>query len=160
MAKELKYGSEARKALEAGVDLSLIHIQMCIRDRLKVRDNLTGHAAKLDLKNILENPFASSKDKVIFDPKKVYDFELQKTADEKVLLKQMKTALEQKQKRSIEINVSNINRSFGTIFGSEITRRYKDTLEDDTYVVKCNGAGGQSLSLIHILRPLRSFVRN
>ena len=113
-------------------------------DLLKVRDNLIGHAAKLDLKNILENPFASSKDKVIFDPKKVYDFELQKTADEKVLLKQMKTALEQKQKRSIEINVSNINRSFGTIFGSEITRRYKDTLEDDTYVVKCNGAGGQS----------------
>ena len=113
-------------------------------DLLKVRDNLTGHAAKLDLKNILENPFANSKDKVIFDPKKVYDFELQKTADEKVLLKQMKTALEQKQKRSIEINVSNINRSFGTIFGSEITRKYKDTLEDDTYVVKCNGAGGQS----------------
>ena len=30
-------------------------------DLLKVRDNLTGHAAKLDLKNILENPFASSK---------------------------------------------------------------------------------------------------
>ena len=113
-------------------------------DLLKVRDNLTGHAAKLDLKNILENPFANSKDKVIFDPKKVYDFELQKTADEKVLLKQLKTALEQKQKRSIEINVSNINRSFGTIFGSEITRKYKDTLEDDTYVVKCNGAGGQS----------------
>ena len=113
-------------------------------DLLKVRDNLTGHAAKLDLKNILENPFANSKDKVIFDPKKVYDFELQKTADEKVLLKQMKTALEQNQKRSIEINVSNINRSFGTIFGSEITRKYKDTLEDDTYVVKCNGAGGQS----------------
>ena len=113
-------------------------------DLLKVRDNLTGHAAKLDLKNILENPFASPKDKVIFDPKKVYDFELQKTADEKVLMKQMKSALEQKQKRSIEINVSNINRSFGTIFGSEITRRYKDTLEDDTYVVKCNGAGGQS----------------
>ena len=113
-------------------------------DLLKVRDNLTGHAAKLDLKNILENPFASPKDKVIFDPKKVYDFELQKTADEKVLMKQMKSALEQKQKRSIEINVSNINRSFGAIFGSEITRRYKDTLEDDTYVVKCNGAGGQS----------------
>ena len=49
----------------------------------------------MDLRNILENPFASSKDKVIFDPKKVYDFELEKTADEKVLLKQMKTALEQ-----------------------------------------------------------------
>ena len=64
----------------------------------------------------------AAKDKVIFDPKKVYDFELEKTADEKVLLKQMKTALEQKQKRSIEIDVTNTNRAFGTIFGSEITR--------------------------------------
>ncbi|MGN1458183.1 MAG: glutamate synthase subunit alpha, partial [Acutalibacteraceae bacterium] len=33
----------------------------------------------------------------------------------------------------------------GTIFGSEITKRYHDdTLEDDSYVVKCHGAGGQS----------------
>ncbi|MCD8365996.1 MAG: glutamate synthase large subunit [Clostridiales bacterium] len=113
-------------------------------DLLKVRDNLTGHAAKLDLTNILQNPFAGPKDKVIYDPKKVYDFELGKSVDERVLLKQMGPALEQKQKRSIDISVSNTNRSFGTIFGAEITRRYKDTLEDDTYIVKCTGAGGQS----------------
>ncbi len=113
-------------------------------DMLKVRDHLTGHAAKLDLGNILNNPFAGPKEKVIFDPKKVYDFELEKTADEKILLKQMKTALDQKQRRSIDVTVTNTNRSFGTIFGSEITRRYKDTLEDDTFIVKCSGAGGQS----------------
>jgi glutamate synthase (ferredoxin) len=40
--------------------------------------------------------------------------------------------------------VTNVNRSFGTIFGSEITRKYDDTLEEDTYIIKCNGAGGQS----------------
>ncbi len=113
-------------------------------DMLKVRDHLSGHAAKLDLGNILNNPFAGPKEKVIFDPKKVYDFELEKTADEKILLKQMKTALDQKQRRSIDVTVTNTNRSFGTIFGSEITRRYKDTLEDDTFIVKCTGAGGQS----------------
>ena len=64
--------------------------------------------------------------------------------NEKILLKQMKTALDQKQRRSIDVTVTNTNRSFGTIFGSEITRRYKDTLEDDTFIVKCTGAGGQS----------------
>ncbi len=113
-------------------------------DMLKVRDGLKGNAAKLDLTNILNNPFAGPKDKVIFDPEKVYDFELEKTMDERVLLKQMGAALDQKQKRSVEVTVSNINRSFGTIFGAEITRRYHDSLEDDTYIVKCNGAGGQS----------------
>ena len=40
--------------------------------------------------------------------------------------------------------VSNTDRSFGTIFGSEITKKYDDTLEEDTFIVKCTGAGGQS----------------
>ena len=48
------------------------------------------------------------------------------------------------QKRSIEIDVKNTDRAFGTIFGSEITRRYPEGLEEDTYTVKCHGAGGQS----------------
>ena len=59
-------------------------------------------------------------------------------------MKQLKTALEQKQRRSIDVSVTNTDRSFGTIFGSEITRRYKDTLDEDTFTVKCTGAGGQS----------------
>ncbi len=80
---------------------------------------------------------------MIFNPKKVYDFELQKTLDEKVLVKELLPALEKKQKRSMEIDVK-YNRTFGTIFGSEITRRYPEGLEEDSYVVKCNGAGGQS----------------
>ena len=64
--------------------------------------------------------------------------------DEKVLLKQLEKALESKQKRSIEIDVVNTDRSFGTIFGAEITRKYGDTLDEDTFRVLCNGAGGQS----------------
>ena len=43
-----------------------------------------------------------------------------------------------------EITVKNTDRSLGTIFGSEITKRYQDTLEDDTFVVNCTGSGGQS----------------
>ena len=59
-------------------------------------------------------------------------------------MKKLKPALDKKQKRSIEVDVTNTDRAFGTIFGSEITRRYDDTLEEDTFTVKCNGAGGQS----------------
>ena len=38
---------------------------------------------------ILNNPYAGPKEKVTFDPKHVYDFELEKSKDETVLLKQL-----------------------------------------------------------------------
>ncbi len=112
---------------------------------LKVKDApLSERAATLDLSQILYNPYEGTKTPMIFNPKKVFDFELEKTLDEKVLVKKLLPALDKKQKRSIEVDVSNINRTFGTIFGSEITKRYPEGLEDDSYVVKCKGAGGQS----------------
>ena len=37
-----------------------------------------------------------------------------------------------------------MNRTLGTILGSEITRRFGEGLEEDTYVVNCRGGGGQS----------------
>jgi glutamate synthase (ferredoxin) len=111
-------------------------------DLLKMKDDIPEGTTKLDLSNILNNPYV--KEKAVFDPKQVYDFELEKTLDEKVLLKQLGSALEAKQKKSIEVDVTNTDRAFGTIFGSEITKRYYNTLEDDTYRVLCNGAGGQS----------------
>ena len=67
-----------------------------------------------------------------------------KTLDEKVLVKQLLPALERGQKRSIEVDVTNTDRTFGTIFGSEITRRYPEGLDEDSFVIKCKGAGGQS----------------
>jgi len=113
-------------------------------DLLKKKEGSQSiHADRIDLNAILSNPYAKE-EKVTFDPAQVYDFELEKTADERILLKKLKSALDRKQKRSIDVDVINTYRSFGTIFGSEITRKYKDTLEEDTYAVKCNGAGGQS----------------
>ncbi len=98
----------------------------------------------IDLSNILSNPYAGKEYKVTFDASQVYDFGLEKTKDIRILLNRLQGALENGQKRSIEVEVSNIDRAFGTIFGSEITRRYPDGLEEDTYTVKCSGAGGQS----------------
>lgn len=113
-------------------------------DLLKVRDDLKGRAAEVDLSNILNNPYAGGKKKCTFDPKQVYDFELEKTLDEKVLLKQLEPAMEKNQKRSLELDVKNTDRAFGTILGSEITKRFQDSLSEDSYTIKCNGAGGQS----------------
>ncbi|MCI7131436.1 MAG: glutamate synthase large subunit, partial [Lachnospiraceae bacterium] len=113
-------------------------------DLLRVRDDLNEKQKKVDLTNILYNPYVGTKEKFTFNPKKVYDFELEKTKDETILLRQFKSALDSGQKRVVEVELTNTDRSFGTIFGSEITKKYGTTLEDDTYVVKCKGAGGQS----------------
>lgn len=102
-----------------------------------------GKADEINLSNILNSDFANT-EKMDYNHKNVYDFQLDKTLDEKVLLKKLGTALDKKQKRSIEVDVSNTDRAFGTIFGSEITKRYGESLEEDTFTVKCTGAGGQS----------------
>ncbi len=114
-------------------------------DLLKVKEKPTSErAATLKLGRILYNPYEGSKTPVTFNPKKVYDFELEKTLDERVLVRQLLPSLKKGQKRSIEVDVTNTDRTFGTIFGSEITRRYPNGLTEDSYVVKCTGAGGQS----------------
>ena len=114
-------------------------------DLLRVKDVPTSRrAAMLDLSSVLYNPYAKEKKGMIFNPKKVYDFELGKTLDEKVLVKQLLPALERGEKRGLEVDVTNTDRAFGTIFGSEITRRYPEGLEEDSFVIQCKGAGGQS----------------
>ncbi|MCD8013114.1 MAG: glutamate synthase large subunit [Lachnospiraceae bacterium] len=114
-------------------------------DLLKKMDHCTNPRADLiDLSNILNNPYAGGGQKVTFDPEQVFDFKLNQTKDETVLMAKLGAALEQGQKRSVELDVSNVDRAFGTIFGSEITRRYPEGLEEDTYTIKCHGAGGQS----------------
>ncbi|WP_302803125.1 glutamate synthase large subunit [Eubacterium ventriosum] len=112
-------------------------------DLLKVKDGVSeGKADEVCLSKILDADFADVR--VKYDKKNVYDFKLNETKDVTVLVKKLGKALEQKKPASVEVDVTNIDRSFGTIFGSEITKKYNDTLEDDMYTVKCNGAGGQS----------------
>ena len=114
-------------------------------DLLKVKEVPTSErAATLDLSQILQNPYEGTKTPMTYNPKKIYDFELEKTLDERVLVKELLPALEKHQKRRLEVDVTNTNRTFGTIFGSEITRRYPEGVEEDSYVIKCTGAGGQS----------------
>ena len=104
----------------------------------------SGRSKNVDLSQILDNPYIKEAAKIHYDKKNVYDFQLEKTVDEKVLLKKFATALDEKQKRSVEVDVNNTDRAGGTLLGAEITRRFGETLDEDTFTVKCNGAGGQS----------------
>ena len=80
-----------------------------------------------------------------FRQEDIYDFNLEKTADETVIMKKLGSALKNKTKKTIEVNVKNTDRAFGTLFGSEITKKWGDSvLDDDTFTVRCNGSGGQS----------------
>jgi glutamate synthase (NADPH) large chain len=102
-------------------------------DLLTTKESSDSVYGKLDLSGIIKNPYIGTNEKFIFDPKQIYNFELEKTLDEKVLLKQLEKAMNQNQKRSLEIEVGNTDRAFGTILGSEITKRFGDTLDEDTY---------------------------
>ncbi|MDE7016095.1 MAG: glutamate synthase subunit alpha, partial [Lachnospiraceae bacterium] len=111
---------------------------------LKMKEDLPERLQKIDVSMILSNPYAGSKEKMIFDAKQAYDFGLEKTLDEKVLLKQLAEVLETGQSSSLKVDVTNTDRTFGTILGSEITRRFGDGLAEDAYRILCNGSGGQS----------------
>lgn len=113
-------------------------------DLLKKKEVLSSkRACKVDLSAILGNPYTDRK-LAGYNSKHIYDFELEKTTDEKTILKKLKQALLAGQKKGLQIDVSNTDRALGTIFGSEITRLYPEGLAEDTFTINCTGSGGQS----------------
>ena len=119
-------------------------------DELVGRSDLLMSSDRADERNvildkIINNPYMDMpQKKVKYHEKNIYDFQLEKTVDMRILMKKLGPALEKGQKKSVELDVVNTDRSVGTIFGSEITKKYGESLDEDTYIVKCNGAGGQS----------------
>ena len=114
-------------------------------DLLKKKDVMPSpRASRVDLSNILDNPYAGMK-LAGYHEKKPYHFHLENTVDEKVLLKKLKGAIGSGQKKTVQIEVSNVDRALGTILGSEITRAYPEGLPEDTLTIQCKGSGGQSL---------------
>ena len=111
-------------------------------DLIKPKENLTDREKEIDLSNILNRDFASNK--VEYNKKSQYDFKLDSTLDEKVFAKEFKTAFAKGTPKTITVDVKNTDRTLGTIFGSEITKKFDDKLEDDTFKIICNGSGGQS----------------
>ena len=114
-------------------------------DLLKQRERaVNGRAAMVDLSAILGNPYIGEEYKTHFDPVDVYDFQLERTVDQSVLLAKLGTALKKGQKKQLSLDVTSTDRAVGTIFGSELTRLHGDGQEEDTFTVRCTGGGGQS----------------
>nr|WP_325213024.1 glutamate synthase large subunit [uncultured Oscillibacter sp.] len=112
-------------------------------DLLRVREKLVTHRAEtLDLGALLQNPWGDHAPH--FDPAAAYDFHLERTADMSVLLKKLGGTLKTKKTGRLDVRVSSTDRAFGTLFGSEITRAWGNTLPEDSYVITCRGGGGQS----------------
>ena len=117
-------------------------------DLLKKKEGLSGRDAKVDLSRILvsDTEEMADRSKCVFDPEAVYDFELETTKDEAVLLnkKDIQNAISKGTKKTAQITLTNIDRTFGTLLGAEITRRHPEGLAEDTITIECTGAGGQS----------------
>ncbi len=104
-----------------------------------------SESGNIDFSEILCSTVEDNGSGNYFKAEDIYDFELEKTIDETVILKKFGSAFKNKTKKTIEINVKNTDRALGTLFGAEITKKWGDNvLEDDTFTVRCNGSGGQS----------------
>ena len=113
-------------------------------DLLKVREHtVTRRAAMADLSGILYRA-EETNEPPHFDPQNVFDFHLENTLDERVILPAFKQALKTGKPKSLELEVSSTDRTLGTLFGSRITRRFQNSLPADTFTLNCRGGGGQS----------------
>lgn len=140
----MNYIAEELREIMASLGVRTVEELVGRTDLIKVREKtVTKRAAMADLSQILYNVDAPAEEKH-FRKENVYNFELEKTVDESVIIPAFKTALKTGKPKKIEVEVSSTNRTVGTIFGSEITKKYKNTLPDDTYTIECHGGGGQS----------------
>ena len=111
-------------------------------DLLIQKDSLSDRERSVDLSALLDK--ATSAQHISYDEKNLFDFMLEKTLDETAIHDGFKAAFEKGRKKTVEINVKNTDRALGTAFGAEITRKFGDTLAEDTFRIVCHGAGGQS----------------
>ncbi|MBQ2502972.1 MAG: glutamate synthase large subunit, partial [Lachnospiraceae bacterium] len=89
---------------------------------------------------ILHNPFVGKDYRVSYDKKNLFDFALDSTLDETTVIPYFTG----KESGDLDVQVSNTDRAFGTLFGAEVTRTNSSDLEEDTYRIHAHGAGGQS----------------
>ncbi|KAF0205785.1 MAG: glutamate synthase [Gallionellaceae bacterium] len=119
-------------------------------------DDLIGRSDLLDVKQSIAHWKSQGLDfsKIFYQPKvgaevarrhtEEQDHELSKALDNDLIAK-AKEALDAKRVVTIEANISNVNRSVGTMLSHEVAKRYGQAgLPADTVTVKLHGTAGQS----------------
>ena len=104
----------------------------------------TGRGADVDLSRVLARGGAES-GRAVFDPAEAYDFGLEKTLDRALMAKEpVRRALAEGVPCRLSTEVTNTDRAFGALLGAEITRHSPEGWAEDTLILDCAGAGGQS----------------
>ena len=140
----LRFIAEDLRGIMAKLGFRTVDEMVGRADRLKTKTVINHWKAKgLDLTKVFKKP----------DVPESYgtyrqidqDHGIQESLDETVLLDVCKPAIENGEKVEAVIPIKNINRTVGTIVGSELTRRYGlNGLDEDTVQLHFNGSAGQS----------------
>ena len=108
-------------------------------DLLRPRENrITHRADTIDLSAVLGDLPPQH-----YEEAEKYDFHLEKTLDDSVLLPAFRPYIRKGKPHRETVRVSSVNRTFGTILGSVLTKECGE-LPEDTYTVEAQGGGGQS----------------
>ena len=108
-------------------------------DLLRPRENrITHRADTIDLSDVLGDLPPQH-----YEEAEKYDFHLEKTLDDSVLLPAFRPYIRKGKPHRETVRVSSVNRTFGTILGSVLTKECGE-LPEDTYTVEARGGGGQS----------------
>ena len=108
-------------------------------DLLRPRENrITHRADTIDLSAVLGDLPPQH-----YEEAGKYDFHLEKTLDDSVLLPAFRPYIRKGKPHRETVRVSSVNRTFGTILGSVLTKECGE-LPEDTYTVEARGGGGQS----------------
>ena len=108
-------------------------------DLLRPRENrITHRADTIDLSAVLGDLPPQH-----YEEGEKYDFHLEKTLDDSVLLPAFRPYIRKGKPHRETVRVSSVNRTFGTVLGSVLTKECGE-LPEDTYTVEARGGGGQS----------------
>jgi glutamate synthase (ferredoxin) len=124
----------------------------------RTMDEMIGRSDLLDTRKAIEHYKAQGLDfsKIFYRPEvgedvsvrriKSQDHGIDSSFDVTTLVPACKPALERGEPVSLEFPIRNVNRTVGTILGSELTRKYgRAGLPDYTIQIKFQGSAGQSL---------------
>ena len=108
-------------------------------DLVNVRaKSITRRAEMVDVSALLK------KEEGNFTDKDLYNFGLEKTLDQKVLLKKFRSAIAKGEKGTVSLDITSTDRAFGTLLGAAVTKAHPEGLPEDTLRVQCRGGAGQS----------------
>lgn len=112
-------------------------------DLLKIKDIDIVKERKINIDKLLNNKYVLNKTHVHFEKNKASS--LEQTMDERVLLPLCNEAIATQKVTNLDLEIKNVNRSFGTILSSEITKRYGEKgLLPNTITINTYGHAGNS----------------